>query len=292
MMTIEEMKKQKKKLGYTNKRIAEETGIPLGTVQKIFAGVTRTPRWEKMQALERLLKREDSFEYRPQEQGEKRIPTCVHEEIAYHWEEVDDRDPSGGTDPKQGSYTIEDYLAIPDERRVELIDGFIYDMASPSWLHQAILTELTAQFLACIENHPDCVLFFAPADLYLGKNRRTVVQPDLFIICRKNKRDIDVLRETPDFIIEIVSPANPENDKFRKLNKYRFAGVREYWIVDPQTKKITVYLLEQDLDPELYSFSDTVPVGISGGACSIDFRKIYKKVEWLFEKEAQRQKEV
>ena len=162
MMTIEEMKKQKKKLGYTNKRIAEETGIPLGTVQKIFAGVTRTPRWEKMQALERLLKREDSFEYRPQEQGEKRIPTCVHEEIAYHWEEVDDRDPSGGTDPKQGSYTIEDYLAIPDERRVELIDGFIYDMASPSWLHQAILTELhawrTIRIVFCFLLRRICIL--------------------------------------------------------------------------------------------------------------------------------------
>ena len=111
-MDLEKLKARKQELGYTNKKISEETGIALGTVQKIFAGVTKTPRWDKIEAIEALLGGRSAGEYA-----------------------VDDRDPSGGTDPKQGNYTIEDYFKLPDERRVELIDGFIYDMASPSLLH-------------------------------------------------------------------------------------------------------------------------------------------------------------
>ena len=281
MMTIEEMKKQKKKLGYTNKKIAEETGIPLGTVQKIFAGVTRSPRWDKLQALERLLKEEDPQSVSVPDQRQE-VPSMVHEEITYAWAQPDDRDPSGGKDPRQGTYTVDDYMSLPDDRRVELIDGFLYDMASPSLLHQAILRELVMQFYRCMEDHPDCELFFAPSDVQLGKNRRTVVQPDLYVFCGRELRHNDMLREAPDFIIEVVSPANPEHDKFRKLNKYRFAGVREYWIVDPQSRKITVYRLEQDLDPEVYGFTDTVVVGISEGSCRIDFADITKRVKKYF----------
>lgn len=274
MMTIAEMKKRKKELGYTNKKIAEETGIPLGTIQKIFAGVTRSPRWEKMQALEFLLSEKGD-----QASGSEAAPVCLREEIAYEWRLSDDRDPSGGADPRQGHYTVEDYLAMPEERRVELIDGFIYDMAAPSLLHQAILRELAVQFYRCVEDHPECEMFFAPTDVRLGKNGRTVVQPDLFIICGRREPDGSILNETPDFIIEILSVSNPEHDKFRKLNRYRFAGVREYWIIDPQNLRITVYDLEHDMDPERYVFEDTVPVGISGGSCSIDFQRIREKVE-------------
>jgi len=281
MMTIEEMKKQKKKLGYTNRKIAEETGIPLGTVQKIFAGVTRSPRWEKLQALEQLLKEEDHPSVSLPDQRQ-RVPSMVREGGLYAWKQPDDRDPSGGKDPRQGTYTVDDYMSLPDDRRVELIDGFLYDMASPSLLHQAILRELVMQFYRCMEDHPDCELFFAPSDVQLGKNRRTVVQPDLYVFCGRELRHNDMLREAPDFIIEVVSPANPEHDKFRKLNKYRFAGVREYWIVDPQTRKITVYRLEQDLDPEVYGFTDTVVVGISEGSCRIDFADITKRVKKYF----------
>ena len=282
MMTLEEMKKQKQKLGYTNRKIAEETGIPLGTVQKIFAGVTKSPRWDKMQALEKLLKPDEAplcYSRSCRDSENKNMPSGVRERLTYEWREPDDRDPSRGTDPKQGHYTVEDYLAIPDERRVELIDGFLYDMAAPSLLHQAVLIELAMQFYTCMENHPDCAMMVAPLDVQLGKNRKTVVQPDLLIICNRKDHDIDMLRVPPDFIIEIVSPSNPENDKFRKLNKYRFAGVREYWIVDPQSMKITVYRLEHDMDPEIYGFTDSVPVGISGGSCTIDFRRISNRVE-------------
>ena len=274
MMTIAEMKKRKKELGYTNKKIAEETGIPLGTIQKIFAGVTGSPRWEKMQALESLLSEKSD-----QAGCSETAPVCLREEIAYEWSMPDDRDPAGGADSRQGRYTVEDYLAMPEDRRVELIDGFIYDMAAPSLLHQAILRELTVQFYRCVEDHPECEMFFAPTDVLLGKNGRTVVQPDLFIICERKEPDSSMLNETPDFIIEILSPSNPEHDRFRKLNRYRFAGVREYWIIDPQNLRITVYDLEHDMDPERYVFEDTVPVGISGGSCSIDFQRIREKVE-------------
>ena len=255
-MDLEKLKARKQELGYTNKKISEETGIALGTVQKIFAGVTKTPRWDKIEAIEALLGGRSAGEYA-----------------------VDDRDPSGGTDPKQGNYTIEDYFKLPDERRVELIDGFIYDMASPSLLHQAVLGELHIQFYACAEKHPECELFFAPSDVKLGKNGKTIVQPDIYIVCGRDEEKIKQMVELPDFALEVVSPSSRSHDMFRKLNKYRFSGIREYWIVDPQRQEIIVYDLEHEAKPETYDFTAKVPVGISGRECVIDFQRIRQKVE-------------
>ena len=107
-MTVEEMRRRKKELGYTNEKISELSGVPLGTVQKIFAGVTSSPRYDTLMALERLLKAADN-----------RIEEAV---MAYQIK-------------KQGEFTLEDYYELPDERRVELIDGVFYDMASPTSIH-------------------------------------------------------------------------------------------------------------------------------------------------------------
>ncbi|MDO4804002.1 MAG: Uma2 family endonuclease [Lachnospiraceae bacterium] len=181
-------------------------------------------------------------------------------------------------DARQGSYTIEDYYALPEERRVELIDGWIYDMASPSWAHQIILGQLYLQIAPCVENHPECLLLFAPSDVRLDNDQWTMVQPDLFITCNNKDNDHRRTNGAPDFIIEILSPSNRYHDTFRKLNKYRNARVREYWIVDPEKLTITVYDLEHDQQPVTYAFTDTVPIGISKGECSVDFARIYEKV--------------
>lgn len=113
-MTVEEMKQRKKEFGYSNEKLSELSGVPLGTVQKVLAGVTRSPRYETLIALERVLKKQtDSIGEALPETSEKR----------------------------QGAYTVEDYYLIPKERRVELIDGVIYDMASPTAIHQILSTE-------------------------------------------------------------------------------------------------------------------------------------------------------
>ena len=277
MMTIAEMKKRKKELGYTNKKIAEETGIPLGTIQKIFAGVTGSPRWEKMQALESLLSEKSD-----QAGCSETAPVCLREEIAYEWSMPDDRDPSGGADSRQGRYTVEDYLAMPEDRRVELIDGVFYDMVAPSAFHQLILGHLSYQFRECAREHDKaCEVLMAPFDVRLDMDNYTMVQPDLLVICHElDYMHLKRLEGAPDLAVEILSPSSRSKDMFLKLYKYQNAGVREYWIVDPENQTVTVHLLEDDehYEPKKYSFQDCIPVGISDGTCSISLSELMERL--------------
>ena len=272
-MTLQEMKDRKRELGLSNERIAQLSGVPLGTVQKIFAGITKTPRYDTVLALEKVLRNSASqrniYEYMPKENESVMIRESP---VMYG------KMNTAVKDSKQGNYTIEDYYALPDERRVELIDGFIYDMAAPTPVHQIILLQLYLQLASCAESHPECEVFVAPCDVRLDNDNWTMVQPDVFIICHGDQITKKRIEGAPDFVIEILSPSSRAHDMFRKLNKYRFAGVKEYWIVDPDRLSIIVYDLEHDAIPEKYSFKDSVPVLISGGECSVDFQKILDKI--------------
>jgi len=270
MMTIEQMRSRKNELGLTNEALAEKSGLPLGTVQKVLAGITKTPRYQTLQKLEQALSgrpagASDSFSYFA-DSDENAQADCVKEFPLEYMAE-------------KRLYTLADYYALPDERRVELIDGVFYDMASPGRLHQAILGQLHLQFAPCVDRHPECELFFAPADVCLDNDNYTMVQPDLYINCTQKDDDKRRLNGAPDLAVEILSPSSRTHDMFRKLSKYRFAGVREYWIIDPEKQKVIVYVFERDDIPVIYTFHDTVPVSISEGDCSIDFEKIYQKVE-------------
>ncbi len=144
-----------------------------------------------------------------------------------------------------------------------MFDGQIFDMASPSQEHQTILTEL----LVAIRNYlrkkgGGCRVFPAPFDVKLFNNPLTVVQPDLMIICDKDKLDGKRCNGAPDFIIEIVSASNPSDDYIRKLYYYKNAGVREYWIVDPRRKLVTVNYFEENMLNIQYSFEATIKVHI------------------------------
>ena len=255
-MTLQEMKERKKELGLSNERIAKLSGVPIGTVQKVFAGITKTPRYDTILALEKVLRdrmlMEPAVKYNAGNTAEK--------------------------DPDQGKYTIDDYYALPDERRVELIDGIFYDMAAPTPVHQIILPQLYLQLASCAEAHPECEVFIAPCDVRLDRDDRTMVQPDVFIICHGDQITRKRIEGAPDFVTEILSPSSRAHDMFRKLNKYRYAGVREYWIVDPDKLQIIVYDLEHDAFPEKYTFKDSVPVLISDGECCVDFQRIYDRI--------------
>ena len=268
-LTLKQLQDIKKELKLTNEDIAKRSHVPIGTVQKVFAGITKSPHWKTRQALEKMLldaKESASFTYQNDRQ-EERMPELIREEaVAYN------------TDPKQGHYTLKDYLELPDDRRAELIDGYLYDMASASLAHQAILGELFVQLYASVQNHPECELFLSPSDVKLGANDRTVVQPDLYIVCGWQDTNKTMMCSVPDFIIEILS-TNRAHDLFRKLNTYRFSGVREYWIVDPKYRKVLVYDLEQDEPVRTYEFSDTIPLRISEGKCAVDFAAIHEKVK-------------
>ena len=273
-MTIREMQERKRELGLTNEMISAQAGVPLATVQKIFAGITKAPRRDTIQKLEAVLSREIAANTSMSDESSPGTPRHFMQSPSVMVREAQ----AAYSEPEAGGSTIEDYYALPDERRAELIDGVFYDMASPSPLHQVLLVQLAVQFAPCVEQHPACELFIAPCDVQLDNDKWTIVQPDLFITCGNENNDPRRIHGAPDFIIEILSPSSRTHDMFRKLNKYRFAGVREYWIIDPEVLKILVYDLEHEKIPEQYSFEDTVPVLISGGTCSIDFKKILERI--------------
>ena len=159
-------------------------------------------------------------------------------------------------------YTIEDIYALPDGQRAELIDGQMYMMAPPSRKHQRITLELSTIINNYIKRKGgSCEVDIAPFAVFLNEDDKNYVEPDISVICSSEKLTDKGCAGAPDWIIEIVSPGSRRMDYFTKLFKYRTAGVREYWIVDPEKNRILVYNFESE-DTGDYSFSDTVKAGI------------------------------
>lgn len=161
-------------------------------------------------------------------------------------------------------YTIEDIYALPDGQRAELFDGRMYMMASPNTTHQRILGELFAAIHNHIKsNNGDCEVFPAPFAVFLNKDSKNYVEPDISVICDKDKIDKRGCNGAPDWIIEIASPSNQQIDYGIKFSKYYSAGVREYWIIDPMKRVVNVHDYEHTGEKSnLYGFEDTIPVCI------------------------------
>ncbi len=161
--------------------------------------------------------------------------------------------------------TEQDYYNLPENIRAELIDGqLIYNQAAPSRIHQTILSELHLIIGQYIKSKGgSCRVYPAPFAVKLWEDRPTIVEPDISVICDRDKLTDRGCTGAPDWIIEIVSPGNASHDYIRKLNLYADAGVREYWIVDPEEERVFVYALEQDnLKVKPYTFQDPIHVNI------------------------------
>lgn len=252
-MTIEQMKQIKKQKGYSYAQISKLSGVPLGTVQKIFSGETTMPRYATLLALEKLFT------------GENKIGSSLREEASgYHVK-------------KQGEYTLEDYYALPDDNRIELIDGVIYDMSAPSLTHQSVAGEIYRQIANFIlENKGNCKAFVSPVDVQLDCDNKTMVQPDVIIVCDRDKITDKCVVGAPDFVLEVLSPATRSKDCIKKLDKYMEAGVREYWMVDIKQQKVIVYQFESEIYPVIYGWDQIIPIGIYEGKLIIDMRMMSK----------------
>ena len=163
---------------------------------------------------------------------------------------------------EQKSYTVDDIEALPEGERAELIDGQIYYMASPNTRHQRLVGDFFYKIKQYIESkNGDCEVFPAPFAVYINKDKNNYVEPDISVICDKDKINDKGCNGAPDWIIEVVSHGSRTMDYYRKLMKYSNAGVREYWIVDPEKEIVTVYdVVNEDMTE--YSFGDEIPVGI------------------------------
>ena len=137
----------------------------------------------------------------------------------------------------KSTYTIKDIFALPEGQRAELLDGKLYMMAPPTTTHQRLLNYI------CME-----------INLY--------VEPDISVICDKEKIDERGCHGAPDWVVEIVSPSSRTMDYYIKLSEYKKAGVREYWIVDPDKQIVLVYAMEAGDAPVIYGFDRGIKVGI------------------------------
>ena len=277
-MTIEEMRERKKELGYTNRMIAEKTGIPFSTVQKVFSGATTVPRRQTIEALEALLKPGMTYDFFSEypENEDFRGGLVVKEKMPQY--------------RTQRKYDLQDYLALPEDRRAELIDGDFYDLAAPTTIHQSVALQICDTFLKYVQEHNGpCYPFIAPVDVQLDCDDRTVLQPDVFVVCDRGKYKNGRIFGAPDLVVEIISPSTRSRDFSLKLHKYMNAGVREYWIVDPIQKKILQYDLENKTFPSIYSFRDKVPVLIWKGDCLVDFKELCDRMAFLWEAEEEDQ---
>ncbi|OOH85724.1 restriction endonuclease [Pasteurellaceae bacterium 15-036681] len=146
-----------------------------------------------------------------------------------------------------GSYTYADYLGWKLKERIEIIKGKIMEMSpAPSRLHQRISMKLTIGFAKVFDNH-QCQLYSAPFDVrFLDEqgNIKTVVQPDLCVICDQNKLDHKGCIGAPDLVVEILSPGNSKCEMKDKYELYQEQGVSEYWIVRPEEQNIQIFVLE------------------------------------------------
>ena len=282
-MTIEEIKSRKTALGLTNEIIAESSGIPLSTIQKIMSGATKAPRKLTLEAIESVLYAEEE---RRKGLKSRPSPERAQPHPGFSYDSLHEKDGkgrlnesgavyslSGHEQKKDGEYTLEDYYALPDERRVELIDGTFYDMPAPPVLHQKILGDLHLLFRQCADAHEGrWEVYLSPCDVRLDMDDRTMVQPDLFMSGKPCDLDAAYFEGAPDLALEILSPFTRAKDMLLKPYKYQNAGVREYWIVDPDHERVLVYDFRTDsCYPDQYDFESLIPVHISERLCSIDF---------------------
>ena len=164
------------------------------------------------------------------------------------------------------------YWNQPEDRRAELINGTLYDMTPPARMHQGIVTELAYLLKKYIhENDGLCKVYVAPFAVRLNLERTDWVEPDVIVVCDPAKLSDRGCEGAPDLVVEVVSPSSRAHDYLRKAPRYLRAGVRELWIVDPDTRQTVVYRASNDPEGLLasYSFDEPAPVGIWDGACSV-----------------------
>ena len=181
------------------------------------------------------------------------------------------------------NYSYVDYLTWDEDERWEILDGIAYMQAAPSRIHQEISGELYRQFANYFQGK-SCRVYHAPfcVRLDIEKNDndiKNVVEPDIAIVCDSSKLDKRGCKGSPDMIIEILSPSSGRKDRFVKFNKYEKAGVEEYWVVEPDEKLVSIFVLQSNGEygrPKMYTENDKIKVSIFPDL-EIDFKLVFDK---------------
>lgn len=276
-MTREELITIKNERGYSIAQISEYSGVPFGTVQKIFSGETTKPRPATLKAIERVMDGPESvFLGKKFEYSANSSVNCVEEGIAKY-----SVTPKEKKTVIQGiGYTVEDYFNLPDDQRKELIDGVFYDMATPVIVHQDLVGHMYFEILNYIRtNKGKCKVMLSPSSVQLDCDDRTMVEPDVYIVCDKDKIKQFGIFGAPDFVLEVISPSTRNKDYRIKVYKYINAGVREIWYLDPYKKILVTYYEGNDYMPEIHALQGNAEMAIYGGKLKINLNEIKKIIE-------------
>ena len=165
---------------------------------------------------------------------------------------------------KEFLYSESDYESLPEDVRAELINGQLYYQAAPSRIHQKILNAVNNTIYNYIHaKGGSCEVYPAPFAVKLQEENENIVEPDISVICDPGKLTDRGCTGAPDWIVEIISPSTASHDYIRKLKLYADAGVKEYWIVDPDKKSVYVYHLEEDkFEVTTFTFQDKIKANI------------------------------
>ncbi len=186
---------------------------------------------------------------------------------------------------EKARYSLADCLIWDENELIEIIDGEAFMMATPSRIHQKISGELFRQLANYLEGKK-CEVYSAPFGVRLfeqdgdrPEDVDTVVEPDISVVCDRSKLDKLGCKGAPDLIVEILSPSSLRHDRLVKLNLYQRAGVREYWIVDPENRSVMVFLPDRNGSFRLhedYGREDVAKVSALDG-CFIELNKVFSE---------------
>ena len=267
MNKIEELNAIRKKRRMSYKELAERSGVPLGTIQKIFGGYTRSPRYDNLLAIEQVVTA-------PAEGTV--LPGWSEDAFYEHMKLEESAAPYQAGD--RGEYTVDDLKKTDDAIRYELMDGRLYALATPRVAHQLVVNEIRRQLETFITGQGGpCLVLDSGIAVNPEGNDRDWLIPDLMVACDPGIFDEWAARKGPDMVVEVLSRTTRLRDLYYKVGKYCDFGVREYWIVDVAREKVVVHVFNQEEDDgtsETYTFSEPVPVAIFDGQASIDLSRI------------------
>ncbi|MBQ9707944.1 MAG: Uma2 family endonuclease [Firmicutes bacterium] len=261
-MEIDEMIRIKQQRGYSIRQIAEYSGVPEGTVRKIFSGQTENPRVATIIAIQKVLEGDESVY-----QGKN----YLYDKNASEYEFFNESSGKGRSNMvaetafsygQKRSMTVSDVEKLPEECRCELIDGVIYDMGTASIEHQDIVFEVATQINSMIDKRKYKVI--VNPGVRILKDDYNLLVPDVAIVCRNKVKIGRYIEGTPAFCMEVVSQWSRQRDYVTKLSKYSEAGVDEYWIVDPFKKMITIYTESENYTPEIIPIKGERALTLSG----------------------------
>ena len=250
-MDIFDLKKRKKESGMTNAEIAELSGIPISTVNKIFSGATENPRYGTLLAIEQVLVKREKLPFQYDEiKGE---PCLVREEATNYCYNA-------------RTYEKKDIENLDEWTRAELIRGKLYLLAAPNRMHQFLISEISYTLKSHIRDRKGkCHVYTAPFGVRLFEDDNTEVQPDIVVICNKDIMTEKGCSGAPDMVFEIASASNASHDYITKLMQYQKAGVREYWIINPDQERVSVLNFENPESTNEYTYEEVIESGVLEG---------------------------